>query len=260
MSLISDTFSTDTEINKNRIICDTNNNTSNNFKGKRGLSKTYGLRPRSTLRRLLIDSDICELKPTIVSKNKGDKQAPLSKYRRKTANARERHRMKEINDAFSTLRQVLPPIHTRRTVMSSMTKITTLRLAVAYIRALSEILDENGSTPSETTKTLLTAANLRIWNENNVQNNIPSVPVSSEPNQIFPKSEVLMDNNNTIDAFIIDNCQINNIEEKKPSREQGFLAEKSTANNITVNECDLDDNSSFWDDIPLLNDFQWTIT
>ena len=33
-----------------------------------------------------------------------DKSAPISKYRRRTANARERDRMREINDAFDALK------------------------------------------------------------------------------------------------------------------------------------------------------------
>lgn len=36
------------------------------------------------------------------------KPASLSKYRRKTANARERSRMREINLAFETLRKAVP--------------------------------------------------------------------------------------------------------------------------------------------------------
>ena len=263
--------------------CDTNNNnpTSTTFRGKRLLSKTYGLRPRSTLRRLLIDPDICELKTNnIIPKNTkssaiaGDKHAPLSKYRRKTANARERLRMKEINDAFSTLRKVLPPIHTRRTILSSMTKITTLRLAVAYIRALSEILDENGPTPSETTKTLLTAANVRLWNENTTNQTQPSQqpsstcamqnqfhpPVPENNNcQIIPKTEVPMPDCMTFESIIPQNTMKECPDERKPCREDGFMVEKSSINNFNVNDCELDDNSSFWDDIPLLNDFQWSL-
>ena len=36
------------------------------------------------------------------------KPPPLSKYRRKTANARERNRMREINEAFISLQNAIP--------------------------------------------------------------------------------------------------------------------------------------------------------
>ena len=72
------------------------------------------------------------------------KAAPLSKYRRKTANARERTRMREINSAFENLRQSVPvvvagsPSHSTN---EKLTKITTLRMAMKYITILSDILD-----------------------------------------------------------------------------------------------------------------------
>lgn len=72
------------------------------------------------------------------------KAAPLSKYRRKTANARERTRMREINTAFENLRHCVPHTITGDQTASSnekLTKITTLRLAMKYIRVLSEALE-----------------------------------------------------------------------------------------------------------------------
>jgi bHLH factor len=66
------------------------------------------------------------------------KPPPLSKYRRRAANARERGRMVEINDAFEDLRKVLPDIEAGRS--SKLTKITTLRLAMNYISALRHTL------------------------------------------------------------------------------------------------------------------------
>lgn len=76
------------------------------------------------------------------------KAAPLSKYRRKTANARERTRMREINQAFETLRTCVPPNITNEDSASTnekLTKITTLRLAMKYIGILTEALEN----PSE---------------------------------------------------------------------------------------------------------------
>ena len=70
--------------------------------------------------------------------------APLSKYRRKTANARERTRMREINSAFENLRQSVPVVvagSPSQSTNEKLTKITTLRMAMKYITILSDILD-----------------------------------------------------------------------------------------------------------------------
>ena len=64
--------------------------------------------------------------------------APLSKYRRRAANARERGRMTDINGAFETLKDVLPNIEDGQNF--KLTKITTLRLAMNYISALRDML------------------------------------------------------------------------------------------------------------------------
>uniref|UniRef100_W8BBI1 Helix-loop-helix protein delilah n=1 Tax=Ceratitis capitata TaxID=7213 RepID=W8BBI1_CERCA len=72
------------------------------------------------------------------------KAPPLSKYRRKTANARERTRMREINTAFETLRHCVPQsiaVDEAGPVNEKLTKITTLRLAMKYIGMLSEVLN-----------------------------------------------------------------------------------------------------------------------
>ncbi|XP_063592146.1 helix-loop-helix protein delilah-like [Penaeus indicus] len=112
-----------------------------NAKAERGEEK-YGLRPRTVIKRLQQERFRQEVSPKRPGRSKS-RPAPLSKYRRKTANARERHRMRDINNAFDSLRKVLPEAMEVHASPSSMTKITTLRLAVSYIRALTEVLEDD---------------------------------------------------------------------------------------------------------------------
>ncbi|XP_064103728.1 helix-loop-helix protein delilah-like [Macrobrachium nipponense] len=104
----------------------------------------YALRPRSNIKRQKQE----QYQPDFIPKRPRrlkPKSTPLSKYRRKTANARERHRMKVINTAFESLRKVLPAGMDLCATSSTMTKITTLRLAVSYIRSLSNMLESDAS-------------------------------------------------------------------------------------------------------------------
>lgn len=109
-------------------------------KGPVGMS--YSLRPRTGLRKCWSEGDVDSSRRGTKKTNRcrAATRVTLSKYRRNTANARERERMKEINTAFSALRGVLPAFATSQ--MPSMTKITTLQLASSYIRALSDMLNE----------------------------------------------------------------------------------------------------------------------
>ncbi|XP_066938203.1 helix-loop-helix protein delilah-like [Macrobrachium rosenbergii] len=122
-----------------------NNNSSNNTPGQKRahprIPEKYGLRPRSVINRFHLERERGKSPKKDPSKAAKSRPPPLSKYRRKTANARERHRMREINDAFESLRKTLPDFCSRRAA-TTMTKITTLRLAVNYIRTLSHILQD----------------------------------------------------------------------------------------------------------------------
>lgn len=100
----------------------------------------YNLRQRSIKKR--IETEIRQKVTKKMPKPK-ERPAPLSKYRRRTANARERTRMQEINDAFEHLRKVVPQFPTKNGMDNTkLTKITTLRLAVNYIAALTQILKQ----------------------------------------------------------------------------------------------------------------------
>lgn len=128
-----------------QMYVDTNNNGD-----KIACGDKYSLRPRSVKRRSNLSDDFEETVITSKSRNSKNPKAkckppPLSKYRRKTANARERSRMKEINQAFETLRRVVPQLSATQQQNEKLTKITTLRLAMKYIAALSAALTNNES-------------------------------------------------------------------------------------------------------------------
>ena len=107
------------------------------------VDKQYELRTSSLVNRVEVErrqTQPKQLKPKT-------KPPPLSKYRRKTANARERTRMNEINDGFEELKNVIPNLPEGK-----LTKITTLRLALNYISALRSMLgykDDYALTPSD---------------------------------------------------------------------------------------------------------------
>ena len=99
-------------------------------------SKCQSLRLRSIRKR--IETEQNKLKPK--SRRPRERPAPLSKYRRKTANARERERMQEVNVAFEKLKSTIPHHKLKQIDEKKDTKITTLRCAITYINSLSELL------------------------------------------------------------------------------------------------------------------------
>lgn len=106
----------------------------------------YSLRARSIKKR--IETEHRQVEPKVRQPRAKARPPPLSKYRRKTANARERDRMKDINTAFDLLEQSLPDpaLHTQA---EKVTKITVLRLAIDYIKAMSELLDSDAESGAD---------------------------------------------------------------------------------------------------------------
>ncbi|XP_031621579.1 helix-loop-helix protein delilah [Contarinia nasturtii] len=134
------------------------------------------------------------------------KAAPLSKYRRKTANARERVRMREINSAFEHLRQCVPVSFCDNSPTNSnekLTKITTLRMAMKYINTLTNIL---GSSDAECDTDLLN----NIINKSSIET---------------PTSSTFMNNNN--DTMAINNNNTTDVE-TKPATKGKRKSKKST--------------------------------
>ncbi|XP_054262164.1 neurogenic differentiation factor 1-like [Macrosteles quadrilineatus] len=117
------------------LMIDANNNSS---------EKSYSLRPRAAPKKDDEDSEDETSRPN-ARKKKKSKQKPgrLSKYRRKTANARERSRMREINEAFEALRRAIPHLTPNPDNGEKLTKISTLRLAMKYITALNNALNDS---------------------------------------------------------------------------------------------------------------------
>ncbi|XP_050071172.1 protein atonal-like [Anopheles maculipalpis] len=73
----------------------------------------------------------------IKTKRGGVVPTVVRKKRRLAANARERKRMKGLNEAFDRLRQYLPSLGNDR----QLSKHETLQMAQSYISALAELLD-----------------------------------------------------------------------------------------------------------------------
>ncbi|CAG7817955.1 unnamed protein product, partial [Allacma fusca] len=129
---------------------DRNNNTKTKATHGRGSKnyEKYSLRPRSIQNRIETDKRRKEEKKEPKPKQK---PPPLSKYRRKTANARERTRMNQINQAFESLQRAVPqypilPVNSSGKTCEKLTKITTLRLAMNYIEALKTLLNPSMDT------------------------------------------------------------------------------------------------------------------
>ena len=83
--------------------------------------KSRSLRRTSVQKRL--ETEIKRSQPKL--KEKISKKYRLSKYRRKTENAKERERMKKFNEAFTTLRKILPNKDTRDTTDTTEATDTT---------------------------------------------------------------------------------------------------------------------------------------
>merc|ERR1719507_2249300 len=101
-------------------------------------SKSRSLRTTSVRKRLEIEVKMKQPK----TKGRISKKARLSKYRRKSANAKERERMKKQNDVFEVLKQILPCDKAKKKEEDKETKVTTLRSAIEYINSLQSLLDD----------------------------------------------------------------------------------------------------------------------
>ena len=119
-------------------------------------SGRYNLRRTSIDNRVKTDRKRCspkEPKPK-------SRPAPLSKYRRRTANGRERSRMSQINTAFETLRRAMPGENVDE---KKVTKISTLRLAMQYINELRIILGQEDLMSSSSSSSSTSSGSVRSF-------------------------------------------------------------------------------------------------
>ncbi|KAI5634336.1 helix-loop-helix DNA-binding domain-containing protein [Phthorimaea operculella] len=102
-----------------------------------------------------VDNRICKKKTYL---HQPYPTQPASVARR---NARERNRVKQVNNGFAALRQHIPSavasaLAGGRGASRKLSKVDTLRLAVEYIKSLKRLLEESedGCTDSQMTMTL----------------------------------------------------------------------------------------------------------
>lgn len=138
------------------------------------------------------------VKEKVAKEKPKQRAAPLSKYRRKTANARERTRMREINHAFETLRQSVPVIVAGSQTQSTnekLTKITTLRMAMKYIKILSDILDDKTQVSDSLLASLMEFEGANEEEEDKPTTPAPSPPMNSKKEKLCaPSGNVLAQN------------------------------------------------------------------
>ena len=110
--------------------------------------KSRSLRARSIQKRL--ETEMKKHEPK--QRPPKQKNSTMSKYRRKTANAKERDRMRCVNDAFERLKNVLPSTEDEvQEEINKGTKVCTLRYAIQYINSLQKLIEDsnNGLIESE---------------------------------------------------------------------------------------------------------------
>lgn len=109
------------------------------------IADKYGLRPRTIIRRLMQARRPRDTSQRLIRV----RPQPLTKHRKKLACTRERSYMREINQAFENLRNVLPAAADCRNDDSAVAKMTTIRLALRYITALTHLLEEDDAERSD---------------------------------------------------------------------------------------------------------------
>lgn len=129
-------------------------------------------------------------------------QQPASVQRR---NARERNRVKQVNNGFANLRQHIPSdvitalSHGGRGASKKLSKVDTLKLAVEYIRRLQDMLDENDTDLSSSSSRLSQGSTGSYYSPSPMQcTSIPPPPCSESSSS--PTPSYTSDNSSTGNA------------------------------------------------------------
>merc|ERR1711953_932971 len=114
--------------------------------------KSRCLRQSSVAKRL--ETEKARRQPRVKERSR---KKYMSKYRRKTENAKERERMKKFNEAFENLRQKLPSKVLVDNTGEKDTKVSALRSAIHYIKSLQDLLADcdSGNLEEEVYRTSL---------------------------------------------------------------------------------------------------------
>ena len=192
----------------------------------------YALRPRTTrkLQQGRFNQEI------FIESGTKYKAAPLSRYRRKTANARERYRMRKINSAFDSLRNILPEALAVKPTSSSLTKITTLRLAVRYIRTLSEVLEEGKAPDLYSMGSSLETMQTPIQSSLHHSTHFPlqEIAISSVGQWTFPwKTEVPSQSPPCEDSSLACCCSSPSSTSSSSSSSLSFLSSSASSSNLS---------------------------
>lgn len=150
------------------------------------------------------------VKEKVAKEKPKQRAAPLSKYRRKTANARERTRMREINHAFETLRQSVPVIVAGSQAQSTnekLTKITTLRMAMKYIKILSDILDDKTEVSDNLLASLMQFDGLNERDQSSMSSSSSSSSFSSDGVIVNSKEKLSAPSGNVLAQNHHDYCK-----------------------------------------------------
>jgi len=179
--------------------------------------KAMSLRSRSAQKRIQTD---LTMKNLSFKPGKG-RASRMTKTRRKTANQKERERMKVVNEAFDRLRGVMPDIKTLSKEEKD-TKVTTLRAAITYICGLQDLIQDLDSG----------IVNPSIFHDvkDEDNNSIPNYSKTKIPNMKKGKSKTISYNEdwNKIPTNV-GPCKI-----KKKNMVKLSLKENGTTNNAAI--------------------------
>lgn len=137
-------------------------------------------------------------------------QQPPSVARR---NARERNRVKQVNNGFATLRSHIPlsvaaamtsnaAAVASRTASKKLSKVETLRMAVEYIRSLQDMLDDSESGHSTSHLDDSYYRNMKqVDSMSEASTSPPPSSYASESSYVTPPSDNHNNNNNYPDNY-----------------------------------------------------------